>query len=240
MISSMATRDLLRELAVSYQATRSQPVVSESAGGVDVAKRVQAGEAVDVVVLARNAIDKLAADGKVIATSRVDLVKSGIAVAVGATAVGAVAAGAAASGATPAQPDISSEAAVKRAVQSAKTLSYSTGPSGVYLEKIFERWGILEAIKPRIVVPPPGVPVGSLLASGKVELGFQQLSELMNLEGVTVLGMLPPEIQSMTTFSGAIATVSTAAAAAQAFLDFMASPDRAALKARHGMEPGTT
>jgi molybdate transport system substrate-binding protein len=225
MISSMATRELLRELAASYQAASAQPVLSESAGGVDVAKRVHAGEAVDVVVLARAAIDKLTADGKVLAASRVDLVQSGIAVAVRAGAP---------------LPDISCEGAVKNAVQAAKTLSYSTGPSGVYLEKTFERWGILHAIKPRIVVPPPGVPVGSLVASGKVELGFQQLSELMNLEGVAVVGMLPPDIQSMTTFSGAIATASSAVAAAQGLLDYMASPDRAALKARHGMEPGTT
>jgi molybdate transport system substrate-binding protein len=225
MISSMATRELLRELAAAYQAATSQPVVSESAGGVDVAKRVHAGEAVDVVVLARNAIDKLAADGKVIAASRVDLVRSGIAIAVAAGAP---------------RPDISSEALVKQAVQDARSLSYSTGPSGVHLEKTFERWGILESLRPRIVVPPPGVPVGSLIASGKVALGFQQLSELMNLDGVAVLGMLPPAIQSMTTFTGAIATVSAAVAAAQNFLDYMASPERAALKARHGMEPGTT
>jgi molybdate transport system substrate-binding protein len=225
MLSSMATRELLRELAAAYQAAGAQPVVCESAGGVDVAKRVHAGEPVDVVVLARNAIDKLAADGKLIAASRVDLVQSGIAVAVRAGAP---------------RPNVSSEAHVKQLVQAATTLSYSTGPSGVYLEKTFERWGILESIRARIVVPPPGVPVGSLIASGKVEIGFQQLSELMNLEGVAVLGMLPPEIQSMTTFSGAIATVSTAAAAAQRLLDYMASPERAALKARHGMEPGTT
>jgi molybdate transport system substrate-binding protein len=119
-------------------------------------------------------------------------------------------------------------------------LSYSTGPSGVYLEQIFERWGILDRIRARIVVPPPGIPVGSLIASGKVELGFQQLSELMNIEGVAVAGMLPPDIQSMTTFSGAVAAASTAVAAAQALLEYMASPERAALKARHGMEPATT
>lgn len=225
MLSSMATRELLRELAAAYQAASSHPVLSEAAGGVDVAKRVHAGEAVDVVVLARAAIDKLAADGKVFAATRVDLVQSGIAVAVRAGAP---------------LPDVSCEAAVKAAVQAAKTLSYSSGPSGVYLEKTFERWGIFHAVRSRIVVPPPGVPVGSLVASGKVELGFQQLSELMNLGGVAVVGMLPPDIQSMTTFSGAIATVSTAVAAAQGLLDFMASPDRAALKARHGMEPGTT
>jgi molybdate transport system substrate-binding protein len=225
MLSSMATRELLRELAAAYQAAGLSLVESESAGGVDVAKRVHAGEAVDVVVLARAAIDKLAADGKVIAASRVDLVRSGIAVAVRAGAP---------------RPDVSSEAAVQRAVQAAKTLSYSTGPSGVYLEKTFERWGMLDDLRSRIVVPPPGVPVGSLIASGQVELGFQQLSELKNLEGVATAGMLPPEIQSMTTFSGAIASVCTDVAAAQGLLDYMASPDRAALKARHGMEPATT
>jgi len=112
---------------------------------VDVARRVQAGEALDVVVLASNAIDKLIADGKALAGSRVDLVKSGVAIAVRAGA---------------ARPDIDTEEAVKCAVQAAKTLSYSTGPSGVYLEKMFERWGILADLRSRIVVPPPGVPVG--------------------------------------------------------------------------------
>jgi molybdate transport system substrate-binding protein len=221
----MATRELLRELAAGYQAASACHVLSESAGGVDVAKRVHAGEVADVVVLARAAIDKLAADGKLLAASRVDLVRSGIAVAVPADAP---------------RPDLSSEAAVKRAVQAARTVSYSTGPSGVYLEKIFERWGILEDLRARIVVPPPGIPVGSLVAARKVELGFQQLSELMNLEGVAIAGMLPPDLQSMTTFSGAIAAVSGNFAAAQRLLDYMAAPERAPLKARHGMEPATT
>ena len=217
----MATRELLAEMVSLYERESGQSIVSEAAGGVDVAKRVQAGESVDVVVLAANAIDKLISDHKVLAGSRVDLVRSGIAVAIkqGSEAL-----------------DIRSEDAVKNAVKLARTLSYSTGPSGVYLEKMFERWGILEAIRPRIVVPPPGVPVASLVASGSVELGFQQLSELMNVPGVRVVGPLPPAIQSMTTFSGGIATACGDPAAARALLDFMASPALSELKQRQGME----
>jgi molybdate transport system substrate-binding protein len=221
MISSMATREVLSELASQFQRSGGQPVVSEAAGGVDVAKRVQAGEAVDVVVLASNAIEKLIADGKVLAGSRVDLVRSGVAIAVRAGSP---------------KPDISGEEAVKRAVVAAASLSYSTGPSGVYLEKMFERWGILEQIRGRIVVPPPGIPVGSLVASGKVELGFQQLSELMNLAGIEVVGPLPPAIQTITVFSGGIASVCGKPDAARALLKFMASAQATAVKQRHGME----
>jgi molybdate transport system substrate-binding protein len=221
MISSMATREVLSELAAQFQRSAGQSVVCEAAGGVDVAKRVQAGEAVDVVVLASNAIDKLIADGKVLAGSRVDLVRSGVAIAVRTGS---------------ARPDISSEEAVKRAVVAAASLSYSTGPSGVYLEKMFERWGILEQIRSRIVVPPPGIPVGSLVASGKVELGFQQLSELMNLAGIDVLGPLPPAIQTITTFSGGVTSVCSSPDSSRALLKYMASAETSETKQRHGME----
>jgi molybdate transport system substrate-binding protein len=115
-------------------------------------------------------------------------------------------------------------------------LSYSTGPSGVYLETMFARWGILEAIRGRIVVPPPGVPVGTLVANGVAEVGFQQLSELQNLAGVEVVGPLPPAIQSITIFSGGISANCNNPNAARALLDYMASPMAASVKQRHGME----
>ncbi len=221
MISSMATREVVNELAARFERETGQAVWVEAAGGVDVAKRVAAGEVVDVVVLASNAIDQLIADGKVMAGSRVDLVKSSVAIAVRAGAP---------------QPDISTEEAVRHAVLGAKTLSYSTGPSGVYLEKLFERWGILAQIRERIVVPPPGKPVGSLVASGVAELGFQQLSELMNLQGIQVLGPLPPAIQTITTFSGGIASISTRRDAARAFLQSMTTPAATDVKKQHGMD----
>jgi molybdate transport system substrate-binding protein len=221
LISSMAAREVLAELAQQYQAATGQAVQCEAAGGVDVAKRVAAGEAVDVVVLASNAVDKLLAEGRLLTGSRVDLAKSGVGVAVPAGSP---------------RPDIRSEDAVKQAVFAAATLSYSTGPSGVYLEKVFERWGILEQIRSRIVVPPPGIPVATLVANGSAALGFQQLSELLNQPGVELVGSLPPALQITTIFSGGISQTSANPRAARTLLTYMAAPEAAAIKERHGME----
>jgi molybdate transport system substrate-binding protein len=219
LVSSMATRELLAALAAQYELDTGQRVTAEAAGGVDVAKRVDAGEMVDVVVLASNAIDKLIADGRLVG-DRVDIVRSGIAIAVPAGAQ---------------QLPIETEADIRALVLASPTLSYSTGPSGVYLEKLFARWGILEQIRARIVVPPPGVPVGALVANGTAALGFQQLSELMNLEGIKVVGPLPDAIQSLTVFSGAVSVSSTAPDAARALLAYLASSRVAAIKQQYGM-----
>ncbi len=221
-ISSMATRQLLSELASDYQQRSGQTVQIESVGGVDAAKRVAAGEVFDVVVLASDAMDKMIAAGHVQADSRVDLVHSGVAVAVRAGAP---------------SPDLSSEAAVRAAVLAAPRLSYSTGPSGVALAQLFERWGIADEIRPRIVTPPPGVPVGSLLAKGEVDLGFQQLSELIHLPGITVVGALPAAIQITTTFTAGVCSTATQPDAARALLAFLASPEAHEAKRRQGMDP---
>lgn len=216
----MATRGVLAELASEYRGAAGQGVETEAAGGVAVAKRVRAGEDLDIAVLANNVIDELIAEGH-LAAPRVDIVKSLTAVAVRAGA---------------SRPEMGSEAALKRAVSAAESLSYSTGPSGRYLESLFERWGILDEIRARIVVPPPGVPVASLIADGAAEIGFQQLSELIGYPGVEVLGPLPAEIRSVTIFSGAASAGCSRPEAARAVLDFLASPAVAETKQRHGME----
>jgi molybdate transport system substrate-binding protein len=221
-ISSMATRQVLAELSEAWQARSGQSVQIESVGGVDAAKRVAAGEAFDVVVLASDAIDKLIAGGHVLAGSRVDLVDSGVAIAVKAGAP---------------HPDIRSEEALKRAVLAAPTVGYSTGPSGVALVKLFERWGIAQELQGRLVQATPGIPVGSLVARGEVALGFQQLSELIHLDGIDVIGPMPAAVQITTTFSGAVCTASTQPDAVRAMLAFMASPEAEAAKRRNGMEP---
>jgi molybdate transport system substrate-binding protein len=221
-ISSMATRQVLAELADAWQRRSGDAVAIESVGGVDAAKRVQAGEAFDAVFLAADAIDKLVASESVMAGSKVDLFRSAVAIAVRAGS---------------AHPDMATEAALRQAVLDAPTIGYSTGPSGVALVKLFEQWGIAERVKDRIVQAPAGVPVGSLVASGEVALGFQQLSELMHLKGIEVVGPMPEAVQIVTTFSAGICAGSLQADAVRRLLDFMASPDAYDVKRRHGMEP---
>ena len=106
----------------------------------------------------------------------------------------------------------------------------------MHLTNLFERWGIAEDIKSRIVQAPPGVPVGSLVAKGEIELGFQQLSELIHLAGVDILGPLPPSAQIITTFSAGVAATTEQAQAVVGLLEFLASPDSAEVKRSSGME----
>ena len=182
-ISSMATRQVLAELTGAYTARTGQAVAIESVGGVDAAKRVAAGEAFDVVILASDAIDKLIAAGHLQA-GRVDLVRSGVA-----------------------------------------------------LRKLFERWGIAEAMAAKTVQAPPGVPVASLVAKGEVALGFQQLSELLHVPGIAIVGGLPEPIQIVTVFSAGIPVNAPRAETVRALLAFMTSPDAAEAKRRQGMSP---
>ena len=225
-ISSMATRQVLAELAAAYRqwdnAVVGVEVAFESVGGVDAVKRVYTGERFDLVVLASDAIDILTVGGYIVADSTVDLVRSHVAIAVRAGAP---------------QPDIGSEDALRLAILSARTIGYSTGPSGTALAKLFTCWGIADSIQSRIVQTPPGMPVGQLVANGKVELGFQQQSELLHLPGITLLGTMPPGCEIITTFSAGLCTASTRPKIVRNLLAFMHSPAAADAKRRQGMEP---
>jgi molybdate transport system substrate-binding protein len=163
-ISSMATRLILGELARRYEARTGVAVDIRSMGGVDAASLIRAGEAVDMVVLASNVMAQLEAEGHVRPGSVQGFTRSGMAIAVRAGAE---------------QPDIGSEDAVRRAVLAATRVGYSTGPSGDHLLKLCARWGAPAGAE-QLVKAPPGVPVGKLIADGEVELGFQQLSELIH------------------------------------------------------------
>lgn len=227
LISSMATRGVLADLARDFSARAGIEVSMESVGGVDAAKRVQAGEGFDVVLLASEAIDRLIASGH-LRGPRWDLIRSTVAVAV--------------RSGTP-HPDIHHGDAVRQAVLAAPSISYSTGPSGTYLTQLFERWGIAEQVRDRMVQAPPGVPVGSLVAKGDVALGFQQLSELLPLKGIDVVGELPPDIQYVTTFCAARGLLSAQAqgsahdSTVTRWLEFLRSAEAADTIRRHGMTP---
>jgi molybdate transport system substrate-binding protein len=223
-ISSMATRQMLAALGELFAQQSGHRIAMESVGGVDAAKRVQAGEVFDVVILGSDAIDKLIASGHLVTASRVDIVTSPISIAIKRGALCA---------------DIKRASALKDALLAAPSISYSTGPSGVYLAQLFEKMGIAEPLKNKTVVPPPGVPVGSLVAKGEAALGFQQRSELINLPGIDILGNLPDEVAYTTTFSAGIPPNAPASnqALVQEFLRFANSAQAAPIKLAQGMNP---
>jgi molybdate transport system substrate-binding protein len=122
-------------------------------------------------------------------------------------------------------------------VPAARHAGVSTGPSGVQLLRLFERWGIAETLQPRLVQAPPGVPVGALLARGEVTLGFQQLSELIHVEGIDIVGPLPASIQIETVFAAAVGAHSALAEDAARCIGSMASTEADDAKRRQGMTP---
>lgn len=186
--------------------------------------RLQRGEPVDLVILAGSALDDLIAQGKVTRGSRVDLVRSTIGVAVRAGAP---------------KPDVSTVAALTRALLEAKSIAYSASASGVYVStELFQRLGIADrvAAKSRRVERER---VGAVIARGDAEIGFQQVSELLPIEGITYLGPLPEEVQRVTVFSAGIAANATSPAAARALVAFLRSPAAAPVITKTGLDPIT-
>lgn len=218
----MATRQILAERAGAYQQKTGHSVAIESVGGVDAARRIRAGEKFDIVVLADDAMRKLEEDGFLKPESRAGFADSAIAVAVRSGA---------------GRPDLSNEAATKAAVLSARSVGYSTGPSGTHVLKLLEKWGADRSKTVRIIQAPPGVPVGTLVARGEAELGFQQLSEFLDVPGIDIAGTLPQEIQSLTRFSCGVGALASNEAGARSFIGYLTSREAEASIRRHGMEP---
>ena len=184
--------------------------------------RLERGEPADVLIMVGYALTDLAKQGKVIAESRVDLVKSPIGIAVR-------------SGAP--KPDISSADTLKRALLAAKSVAYSDSASGVYVStEMFAKLGIADEMKDK-ARKIPATPVGEIVARGDAEIGFQQISELLPVAGVDIVGPLPPELQKITVFSAGIATVSKEPDAGKALIRFLASPAARAAIVKSGMEP---
>jgi molybdate transport system substrate-binding protein len=220
-ISSMATRQLLTDLARSFEPSAQWNVEIESMGGVDAARIVRDGKAIDVIVLASNVMEQLEKEGWIVAGSRSDIARSGVAVAVR-------------SGLP--HPAIASEDDVKQAVLTAKKISYSSGPSGDHLKRLFASWNIAELVADRTVEAKPGIPVGHLLARGEADLGFQQLSEFLDIEGIDIVGPLPADIQTITVFTAGVGTRAAHPDGARAFVTHLIAPETQAAKQKLGME----
>ena len=218
-LSSMATRQIVADLARDYEARHGTRVEIRSMGGVEAAKSLRAGETTDVVVLASKVMATLETEGHLAKGETRDFASSEIGIAVGKGS---------------ALPSVASEKAVKQAMLNARKLCYSTGPSGDHLKALCEKWGVAPE---RVLIAPPGVPVATLLANGDADLGFQQLSELIGQPGIEVVGPLPLEIQAVTVFSAGISTMSPNPEGARAFVAYLASTETGDAKRRHGMEP---
>ena len=218
-MSSLAMKSACEVLAPRFERESGIRVSMQFVGGADIAKRLRAREAVDLVMLAASAIDELVKEGLVRPGSRVDLVRSTVGVAVKAGA---------------AHPDISSPEALRRAVGAARSIAYSSGPSGVYLAGVFERWGVA---KEKLRQTGPGIPAGGLLVTGEADLAFQQVSELLPVKGIDFVGPLPGALQLVTVFSAGTGATAPNAKAAQAFTDFLTSPAVAQELASCGLEP---
>jgi molybdate transport system substrate-binding protein len=217
----------LQDLSPEFERTTGNKVVAVFAPSMGetpeaIPNRLQRGEPADVVILVGYALDKLIQRGQVLPDTRVDLARSSIAMAVRAGAP---------------KPDISSVEAFKRTVLAAKSIACSDSASGVYLStELFPRLGIADQIKGKSKMISTE-PVGKAIARGEVEIGFQQMSELLPVPGIDIVGPLPPAIQKVTVFSAGIVAGSKNPQAAKALLRYLSSPSAAPAITKTGMEP---
>ena len=223
VIGSPGFREAYNELVPTFEKATGNRVTTIWGGVNEVAKRVGDGETADIVILPVAQIEDLLKQGKLVPGSRVDVAKSGIGVAVR-------------SGAP--KPDLRSGEALKNALLKAKSIAYSTGPSGVHMVRLIQQWGIADAVKAKIVVSPPDTPVGEILARGGAEIGFQQVSELIRIKGIDYLGPLPADVQEITAFAAALHRNAAVPDAAKALMKFLSAPAAAPIIRKTGMEPG--
>jgi molybdate transport system substrate-binding protein len=221
VMGSAAIKEAYLELVPLFEKASGHKVITTWTGGVDIVKRVSAGEFTDMVVQSATAVDGLIKIGKLAPGSRIDIATSWVAVAVKKGAP---------------RPDISSGDALKRTLLAAKSIAYSTGPSGVYLIELFKRMGIADQIQHK-VTQIKGEPVGASVARGENEIGFQQMSELLPVSGIDIIGPLSPDIQEVTTFSVGIHVNTKVADAARELADFFKAPAAHPIIRRKGMEP---
>jgi molybdate transport system substrate-binding protein len=223
VLSTQATEEAYRELVPQFEKATGHKVTTVFTGTIGAQKRLADGESYDMIIMSGPSIDAQIKIGKVVAGSRVDIAKSGVGVGVPKGAP---------------KPDISTTEGLKKTLLAAKSIGYSTGPSGVYMTGLFEKLGLADQVKEKLRQTPTGVFVGTIIASREVEIGFQQVSELSNFPGVDYVGPLPADVQNTTVFSSGMIVDAKEAEAAKALLKFLTSPDAGSALKKRGMEPG--
>jgi molybdate transport system substrate-binding protein len=223
VLSTQATEKAYGDLIPQFEKATGHTVKISYTGTLDAKKRIAAGEFFDVLIMASPEIDAFIATGTLAPGSRVDLAKSGVGIGVKAGAP---------------KPDISTPEALKKSLLAAKSIGYSTGPSGNYVLGLFDRMGIADQLKPKLKQTPTGVFVGTITASGEVEIGIQQVSEMSQYPGVDYVGPLPGDTQKLTIFTSGLAAKAKQPEAAKALVKFTTSPSAAEAYKKRGMEPG--
>ncbi|MCI2245789.1 substrate-binding domain-containing protein [Xanthomonas sp. PPL568] len=227
VLSSGGIMGAIRAVAPDYERATGVKLQIEAAPSMGdtpqaIPNRLARHEPADVLLMVGAALDKLVASGQARPASRVDLGESYIAMAVKQGAP---------------KPDISTMEAFRKTLLDSRSVAYSDSASGVYLSRtLFPRMRLGDgfAAKARMI---PAEPVGAVVARGEAQLGFQQLSELKPVPGIAIVGLIPKHAQQMTLYSGAVATASTQPQAAQALLEYLASPAAAQAIADSGLTP---
>ena len=225
LLASGAVKEAYLELLPTFEKAGGHSVKAVWSNTTDIRKRISGGEIADLVILGDDGTEALIKDGKLVASTRAAFAKSGIYVAVrsGASA-----------------PDIGSADALKKSILAAKSVAYSSGASGTYVVSMLQKLGIYDEVRPKAVVTKPNEPVGEKLVRGEAELGFHQLSELIPVKGIDIVGPLPAEIQQTTVFSGALHRAAKEPDAAGALIRFLTAPAAAQSLKKHGLDPATS
>jgi molybdate transport system substrate-binding protein len=222
LLSTLALMGAVRGLAGRYQVAGGARIDADFAPTLGILDRLRGGEGADVVILTREALDDLAAQGAVVAESRVDLARSFVGIAVKAGAD---------------HPDIATEPALRATLLGARSVAYSRiGASGIFFAHLIERLGIAPEINARARIIPSGF-TAELLVTGEAELAVQQISELKQVRGVEVVGAIPLELQTPAVFSAGRLAASKRVAQSDALLKYLASPELAPVLRASGLEP---
>lgn len=222
VIAPNAVKEAVSEIASRFEQETKHKLVLNWAGSEAISKRIAEGEVFDVVINTSVGVDGLAKQGKVSAGSKHDFAKSGVAAAVKAGVP---------------RPDVSTVEGLRQTILKAQSVVISSGASGRYLEQLFQKLGIADQIKDKIVQPPSGAQIGDLLARGEAELGFQQVTELVHAKGFQYLGPLPSEVQNYTIWAAAVHEASKEHGVANAFVTAISAPKSVPAIRASGMEP---